>query len=437
MLYAASYQEDQLLGQFSFSSTVGQQTIWIGASLILFLLVYIVDSSFWQVFAYPIYGICIVLLILVLLFGVTLKGATSWFSIFGFSIQPAELAKFGTALALSGFLNYYNTDLRKGSYQLLSALFIALPATLILIQPDAGTALIFLAFFIPLFREGMPPLLYIAAFSAIALFISAVLFPQMIVLLVLSHLFLAGLVFSLQLYRGVIAGYGLAVLLLVISLVTGEYTYGIISQTVIFLGFSVYAYQLRSWRLSIFLAISAILCSGFLSLAKYGYEDVLKPHQQDRINVWLKPDQCDPKGSLYNLLQSKVAIGSGGFEGKGFLNGTMTKLNYVPEQTTDFIFSIIGEEQGFLGSLGIIVLFTMLVIRIIRIGERSKYRFLRHFAYSVAGLIFLHVFINIGMTMGLVPIIGIPLPFISKGGSALIGFTIMLGVLLKMDHTHN
>jgi rod shape determining protein RodA len=186
-------------------------------------------------------------------------------------------------------------------------------------------------------------------------------------------------------------------------------------------------------RMVILLIVGLILSADVAYISNYVFNNFLKPHQQERINVWLNPDKCDPRGSLYNVLQSKMAIGSGGLQGKGFLEGTMTKLNYVPEQATDFIFCTVGEEQGFIGSLSIILLFFLLLYRITIIAERQRSSFSRHYAYGVAGIIFVHVFINIGMTMGLMPIIGIPLPFISYGGSSLLGFTLLIGVLLKLD----
>jgi rod shape determining protein RodA len=189
----------------------------------------------------------------------------------------------------------------------------------------------------------------------------------------------------------------------------------------------------RKIRQAIFVGMGVTLAVAFGQGTSYAFNNVLKPHQQDRINTWLRPELCDPRGPLYNIIQSKMAIGSGGLRGKGFLDGTMTKLNYVPEQTTDFIFSTVGEEQGFLGAIGIIIIFTLMVIRMTVIGERAKSPFVRNYAYCVAGIFFIHYFINIAMTMGIMPIVGIPLPFLSKGGSSLIGFTILIGTLIKMD----
>jgi rod shape determining protein RodA len=193
--------------------------------------------------------------------------------------------------------------------------------------------------------------------------------------------------------------------------------------------------NLRKERQVLLLAPVLMVAAGLVFFANYAFSDILEPHQQDRINVWLQPDQCDPRGSLYNVLQSKIAIGAGGMMGRGYLKGSMTNLNYVPEQTTDFIFSTIGEEQGFVGSAGIILLFTLLLMRIVAIAERLRSAFCKAYAYGVFGILFLHFFINIGMTMGLVPIIGIPLPFVSYGGSSLIAFTLMMGVLFKMDRS--
>jgi rod shape determining protein RodA len=189
----------------------------------------------------------------------------------------------------------------------------------------------------------------------------------------------------------------------------------------------------RQIRQVILISIGVLLLGGFSYTSSYLFNHVLEPHQQDRINVWLNPENCDPRGSLYNILQSKIAIGSGGFSGKGFLHGTMTKLNYVPEQSTDFIYSIIGEEHGFIGSIAVIILFLILMLRSMDIGERARMPFIRHYAFGVVGVLFIHFFVNIGMTMGIMPVIGIPLPFISSGGSSMLGFSLLIGILLSMD----
>ena len=228
-----------------------------------------------------------------------------------------------------------------------------------------------------------------------------------------------------------------ALLGVITATVLGIY-YGYIKEVVIgnflcFIGLSIYLYQIRKTQLIRQMTVFLILGSGIAFSANYTFNNFFEKHQQDRINVWLRPSLCDPQGALYNVLLSKMTIGSGGLQGKGFLQGTMTKLNYVPEQSTDFIFCTIGEEQGFIGTLGIVGLYLLLLVRIVTLAERQRSDFSRHYAYGVAGILFIHFFINIGMTMGLMPIIGIPLPFISYGGSSILGFTLLISILIKLD----
>jgi rod shape determining protein RodA len=393
----------------------------------------LVDWKFWSTFAYPIYAITIVLLVLVIFTGTTVKGATSWFSFLGFSLQPAELAKFGTCLALAAYLSYYKTSLKNLKNQLTSIGLFDLPMMLILLQPDAGSALVFTSFMILLFREGLSPWLYISGGVIIALFIFSLIFQPVQVLAFL--LLLASVILASNLQKKIywFSGLGLLLIFSIVGIRFGFTPFVVGINVLCLIIIAAKNYLNRFQRQVAILFPVLLICVGFSFFSNYGFENLLEPHQQDRINVWLRPDQCDPRGSLYNVLQSKIAIGSGGMEGKGFLKGTMTNLNFVPEQTTDFIFSTIGEEQGFIGSLGIIVLFSLLILRAITISERARSSFVRHYGYGVAGILFFHFFINIGMTMGLVPIIGIPLPFISYGGSSLLGFSLMLGILLKMD----
>jgi rod shape determining protein RodA len=433
MIYAAGHQIGNPQGIFDLSGSFGKQSLFILVSFGLFGAIMVVDWKFWSTFSYPVYGVTLLLLVLVLLIGNTVKGSTSWFSFFGFSLQPSELAKFGTALAMASFLSYHRTSLKRAKHQIIAYGIFFVPIVLILLQPDAGSAIVFTSFIIVLFREGLPPWLPLIVLVIAALFVFSLLFHPLqvvaIILLVTAVIFILnekkkqpwlisasilflmtaiGFYYHLDLYVT-----GLNGIFLMITLIK--------------------AIRNSAYRQVSIISPVLVFCAGFAFLSNYAFEHVLEPHQQDRINVWLRPSQCDPQGSLYNVLQSKIAIGSGGLEGKGFLQGTMTKLNYVPEQTTDFIFSTIGEEQGFIGSVAIISLFLLLILRVIKIAERAKASFIRHYAYSVAGILFFHFFINIGMTMGLVPIIGIPLPFISYGGSSLIGFTLMISVLLKMD----
>lgn len=436
MVYAStSEQAIDVISERAFPAALAMQGIWVMVALIAFLVAYLVDSKFWVTFAYPVFGITLLLLILVLLFGARIKGATAWFQIAGFSLQPSEFAKIGTALALSSYLSHYKTDLNNFKYQATAIGIIVLPVLLILLQPDAGSALVFISLFILLFREGMPGGIYVVGLLAMLLFITSLLFTFEQVVFGILFLSLGVMINSLnKISRKWVLNAGLLILGIVIWYL-GAFLPGIWIFSGVLILSLFYHWKERNAQLVVGIIPAILLCVAFSFSSQYLFNNVLKPHQQDRINVWLQPEKCDPRGSLYNVLQSKVAIGSGGLQGKGYLEGTMTKLNYVPEQSTDFIFSTIGEEQGFIGALGIIGLFLALMLRIILIGERTPTRMYRHFAYAVAGFFFIHTFVNIGMTMGLVPIMGIPLPLISKGGSSLLAFSIMLGILLRMDRT--
>jgi rod shape determining protein RodA len=303
----------------------------------------------------------------------------------------------------------------------------------VFVQPDAGTAMIFFAFLVPLFRAGLNASLYILGFSLAFIFIGSLLWsPSIMMLLIL----LGAYIFMVINLKDRKVSFGIILLLGLLCLSSFKFiNYGILLLVVLCAGvyFSYLLFNEGKYR-ELIVTASVILFSVFLSFGtQWSFENILKPHQQARLNVWLKPSLSDPKGDLYNIIQSKTAIGSGGFTGKGFLKGSMTKLNYVPEQNTDFVFSILGEEQGFLGSFSLIILFCALLLRITTIAERAAFPYIRYYAYSVAGLLFLHFFINIGMTMGIMPVIGIPLPLISKGGSSFLAFTILIAILLKMD----
>jgi rod shape determining protein RodA len=417
-----------------------QQTIltnkhgyWIIFSLIIFILTLFVESHIWNTFSYVIYGGALLLLIGVLFFGLEIKGARSWYSVFGLSFQPAEFAKFGTTLALASMLSYFKTGMRN-QRTILSALAIILaPMFLIMLQPDAGSALVFLSFFILFFKEGLSPIYYLIAFFLLAIFIFSIIFGFKTV--IFSVMILQFLFFINFFPKKLIPLVGLGVwVLLSYFLIDGGYFYWVLAASV--LGLIVFSFFMWNFRKHQYILI-AWLVMAFSCMLSVGsshlVNNVLRPHQQDRINVWLRPHLCDPQGSLYNLKFSKMAIGSGGFQGKGFMDGNLTKLNYVPEQSSDFVFSIIGEEQGFIGVLSVILIFMVLLYRTVGIGERSKSNFTKRYAYGLAGIIFIHFFINIGMTMGLVPVVGIPLPFISSGGSAIMVLMLMYGILFKMD----
>lgn len=367
------------------SMNYGKQLVWIGLSVFLGILILFVDDKFFYAFAYPIYGISLFLLIAVLVFGTTVKGSSSWIEIGGFRMQPAEFAKFGAALALARYLSGYNIKFKERRTQIIAFTISFLPLLIILFQNETGSALVFGAFIFVLYREGLPGYFLFIGFMGIVFSVLALLIPSIYLVIVI----------------GIMAG--------------------------------LFTLVIRRTRQSLLiLAGVTLLVMGYVSVVGYAFENVLQPHQKSRINVLLGKE-VDLKGAGYNVMQSKIAIGSGGFFGKGFLEGTQNKFRFVPEQSTDFIFCTIGEEYGFLGSLVFIVLYMLLLWRIIYLADRQRYKFNRIYGYSVASILFFHFLINIGMTLGLMPVIGIPLPFISYGGSSLLSFTILLFIFIRLD----
>jgi rod shape determining protein RodA len=434
MVFAVSYSREWANTDVSFFATsAGKQTIWIGICAVVFALIFIVDWKFWQTFAYLIYSIGIVLLVAVLFFGKNIKGATAWFAFGSFSFQPSEVAKFATCLAVATFLSHYRTNLKETRSQLIALGLLGLPVGLIMLQPDAGSAIVFLSFFLVMYREGLSPVFFIVAFCVGLLFILGLIVSPYYITLTLAIISLFILASRFRESRYWLLSAGAVSLGVAYAIKMGFFKPALLVTLSLLLIVMITQWVQNRGRVASLLLVTIVVGSGISFASNFGFNKVLKPHQQDRINVWLAPSKADPRGSLYNVFQSKLAIGSGGLQGKGFLQGTLTKLNYVPEQSTDFIFCTIGEEHGFIGSSGMILLFLFFMFRITVIAERQRSNFSRHYAYCVAGILFIHFFINIGMTMGLLPIIGIPLPFISKGGSSLLGFTVMIAVLLKLD----
>ncbi len=429
MIYAVSF--DPQLSENSFiKGIVGRQAIFIALSLLVLFVTYIIDWKFWQTFSYLIYAIAIVLLLLLFVFGHEVKGAKSWFKIFSFTIQPSEFAKFATCVVLAAFLSRFNIDIRNLRTQLTAFGLFVLPMGLILLQPDAGSAVVFSAFLIVLYRQGLSANFYIVSGVSITLLLLGLVYNPLTVILglILVSIFILILNFKKKLYW--LLGF-LILLALSIFLSTRDLFFPVfIANIVLFLGISGYTYLDKKRGLIGRLMTLLVIGSVLVYSASFTFNNVLQSHQQDRINAWLQPSKTT---ELYNVVQSKLAIGSGGLYGKGYLKGTMTMLDYVPEQSTDFIFCTIGEEQGFIGSVGIIGIIFLLIYRIVVLAERQRSVFSRNYAYGVAGILFLHCFINIGMTMGLVPVVGIPLPFISYGGSSILAFSLMIGVLLKLD----
>ncbi|MGK0364202.1 MAG: rod shape determining protein RodA [Saprospiraceae bacterium] len=437
MLFSVGYNGGYKDGISSFllNTQAGKQTIWVVISLIVFFFTQIIDRKFWQTFAYPIYGFSLISLVLVLIIGKEIKGATSWFAFGGFSIQPSEFAKFATCLATAAYLSGINVNLKYINTQAISFGLILAPAALILLQPDAGSALIFFSFLLLFYREGFPGNYYILGFSVAACFIFGIMYEGSLGNVIWGIFMLGALGVALNFKNKVYSIAGFLIFAMISWLTLGRVYFPVflLINLLILVIAVLYLVSKKTNVRSAVLSLMAIGVASFLIFISAFSFSFLARHQRDRINVWLNPEKCDPLGSLYNLIKSKSAIASGGLQGQGFLNGNMTQLNWVPEQSTDFIFSAIGEEQGFIGSLSIILFFLLLLWRITVIAERQRSAFVRCYAYGVVGILFVHFIVNIGMTMGLMPVIGIPLPFISKGGSSLLGFSLMIGVLLKMD----
>lgn len=383
-IYAAVYNEEHN-SIFDLTQNYGKQMIWIIAAFVIAFFILAVDGNFFTIFAYPIYGIVIMLLVLVLGYSVATKGAHSWFEIGSYKFQPSEFAKFATSLALAKFLSTLNIRFEDMSTKIMAGIVIGLPAILILLQNDTGSTLVFASFVFVLYREGLS-----------------------------GNILLFGL---------------LAAILFVMALLVNKY---ILIGILGFIALVLYLFSRKKTRDLLFIAGFFIASAGSVFSVDYVFEKVLQPHQKDRIEVLLGK-KSDPKGVGYNVNQSLIAIGSGGFFGKGYLNGTQTKYDFVPEQSTDFIFCTVGEEWGFLGSMVVLGLFLALLVRIITTAERQRSQFTRIYGYCVACILFIHVGINIGMAIGVAPVIGIPLPFFSYGGSSLWAFTILVFIFVKLD----
>ena len=414
--------------------------VWISCSLGLGFILLMLEDKLYDMFAYIFYGAMMLLLLVTPFLAEDTKGSYSWIKFGPVSLQPAEFAKFATALALAKFMNVYGFTMSKLKYSLPVTGMILLPMLLIILQRETGSALVYLAFFFMLYREGMPGSILFAGirFSQEMMADDCTSVGEFSVLLLITILS-ALLVNSYCKKKPVvwyILGFGSGGTLLallfsyyVIPFDITWFQYGLCVALVFYLIFLSMRERMRDY---FYIALFAIGSVGFLFSADYVFENVLEPHQQVRIKVVLGMEE-DLAGAGYNVNQSKIAIGSGGLLGKGFLNGTQTKLKYVPEQDTDFIFCTVGEEEGFLGSAIVLLLFMTLILRLIVIAERQHTRFGRVYGYSVLSIFLFHLFINIGMVLGLTPVIGIPLPFFSYGGSSLWGFTILLFVFLRID----
>jgi rod shape determining protein RodA len=437
-IYAAVYNEEykEIL---NLSQRYGKQFIWILATLVLAVFVVIIDNRFYLFFAYFIYAGLMLLLLLLLFFGREINGARSWFEFGNIGLQPSEFAKFGTALALSAFINSRRQELTRIKVILPAVGIILLPALLTALQPDMGSTVVFFAFFIVLFREGMSPFVFVSGFLMLILFFFTLLFDNFYleVGLVVAALLISW--FTLRNLKIWIMGLGILILIGGLLYIVGHFVIKsmgnelILLITIILTGVT-YAYYIYSKKAMALLVVYLFLLGSILyvNTVDFAFNHVIKPHQKERVEIMLG-FKSDPHGTGYNVNQSMISIGSGGFTGKGYLQGTQTKFKFVPAQSTDFIFCTVGEEWGFLGSLVVIGLYVFLLIRLIFLAERQRSMFSRVYGYGVVSILFTHFFINIGMAIGLVPVIGIPLPFFSYGGSSLWGFTILLFIFLRLD----
>ncbi|MEE3036914.1 MAG: rod shape-determining protein RodA [Bacteroidota bacterium] len=382
-VYAALYNENYAL--FDFSQKYGRQLIWILIAIVIAIFILLFNWKFFDGFAYMLYFLSMLSLIGVLIFGIEVNGAKSWIDLGIIRIQPSEFAKVATAMVIAKYLGTLNVSLIKFKSKVIVSLFVFIPFLLTILQNDTGSALVYLTFIIVMYRFGLPANFLIFAIVTVLLFISSIIVSKILL-------------------------------------------------SIILICFAIFFFTISRRKIREILVILSLLASGigFIYSVDYVFEEVLEDHQVTRIKILLG-QESDPQGAGYNVNQSMIAIGSGGFFGKGFLNGTQTKFNFVPEQSTDFIFCTIGEEWGFVGSFLILLLYLAFLLRLIFLAERQRSLFSKVFGYGVVSVFFFHIAINIAMTIGLAPVIGIPLPLISYGGSSLWGFTILLFIFINLD----
>lgn len=435
---------------FSLGTRSGMQIVWIGTSICLGFVILMMDTRFFDTFSFVIYGVLLLLLFATIFNPHDIKGSHSWLVIGPLRLQPAEFGKFATALALAKLMSSYGFNIQRWKHFMAACAIVFIPMLCIVGQRETGSALVYLTFFLMFYREGMPGSILFTGVAMVVYFVVGIKYEGVMlwdtptsvgkfVVLLLVQLFTAGMVNSYlheKRHTRIITGYSLLITL--IALLFAEYVIPFDVTWVqlaiclaLFLYLLYYAFLTRLPQYFFILAF-AVGSVVFFYSADYVLNNVMEPHQRVRINVLLGLDE-DLAGAGYNVHQSEIAIGSGGLKGKGFLNGTQTKLKFVPEQDTDFIFCTVGEEEGFVGSAGVLLLFLVLILRLIKLAERQPFTFGRVYGYCVASVFLFHVFINVGMVLGLTPVIGIPLPFFSYGGSSLWGFTILLFIFLRID----
>jgi len=450
----ASYTMGDEANIFSLSTRSGMQIVWIGTSLVLGLVLLLLDDQYYEMFAYVLFGFFLLLLFATIFNPHSIKGSRSWLVMGPVRVQPAEFAKFATALALAKFISKYGYDIHNWKDFLKTLAIIFTPMLFIVMQRETGSALVYLSFFLMLYREGMTGSVLFTAVSLVVYFVVGIRYADPLLLGTPTPIGKFFVYFLIQVSSAVMIGVytrqwreamhvlgvcvGVTVISLLFSLCVIPFNMVWIQLSVcilliVYLLWRMFESRIRNYM---WIAVFAMGSIAFFHMADYALNNVLEDHQRTRINVLLGMEE-DLKGAGYNVHQSEIAIGSGGLLGKGFLNGTQTKLKYVPEQDTDFIFCTVGEEEGFVGAAGVLVLFLILILRLIHVAERQPTRFGRVYGYCVLSIFLFHVFINVGMVLGLTPVIGIPLPFFSYGGSSLWGFTFLLFIFLRIDAGRN
>ena len=443
-----SYGETDI---FSLATRSGMQIIWIGTSILLGFVILMLDDRFYDTFAYFIYALLLLLLFATIFNPHSIKGSRSWLVLGPLRLQPAEFAKFATSLALAKLISTYGYNINQWKHFAAAILIILLPMLFIVLQRETGSALVYLSFFLMFYREGMPGSILFTGVAMVIYFVVGIRFADVFIadsptsvgkfsVMLLIQLFSIGMVWvycNKRLGARLLLGcLGITVLMLPLLKFSVNIVYVQLALMVLLIGYLLWEGLGSRIRSYFFIALFSLGSMAFFYGADFIMQNVMEPHQRSRINVLLGLDE-DLRGAGYNVHQSEIAIGSGGLEGKGFLNGTQTKLKFVPEQDTDFIFCTVGEEEGFVGSASVLLLFLALILRLIHISERQPFRFGRVYGYCVLSIFLFHVFINVGMVLGLTPVIGIPLPFFSYGGSSLWGFTFLLFIFLRIDASRN
>lgn len=438
----------------SLGTRSGMQIVWIGTSICLGFVLLMLDDRFYDTFAYIIYAILLLLLFATIFNPHEIKGSRSWLVLGPLRLQPAEFAKFATALAVAKLMSTYGFNMHRWKEFAAACAVVLLPMMFIVAQKETGSALVYISFFLMFYREGMTGSVLFTGVAMIVYFVVGIRYEETLMLdtgtsvgkfavLMLVHIFVSGMVYTYckdKRQALTILAYTLGLTLLAFLFAQFVIPFDIVwvqlAVSVALVGYLLYNALSKRIKHYVYIMLFAVGSIAFFYSADYVLNNILEPHQRVRINVLLGLDE-DLSGAGYNVHQSEIAIGSGGLKGKGFLNGTQTKLKFVPEQDTDFIFCTVGEEEGFLGSAGVLLLFLALILRLIKLAERQPFKFGRVYGYCVLSIFLFHVFINVGMVLGLTPVIGIPLPFFSYGGSSLWGFTILLFIFLRIDAGRN